>query len=285
MRNASNNNRPVAEANGRSKKAQESSEFAFCSCQTQLLVNYRQTNTYPYDRSQSKLPDMHYASLARMVLIGSLLIAFSTIVQADANCLRLLSIHHELYEKIVPSLQAHLQGAGTCFTVEKVAASRGTLMLKQGKTDGELFRTRQYMSSVEGIAVIVPEAFAEGFGLMVASSQGFLEKESYLGEDIAIVRGVRWQELMVPKESQTVIVEDNDAGLLMLRKKRVSALLIDNVALAPLLEPDDKFAIKRITPKISAHLYLHVRHKDLVPHINQAILEWKTEFYRSVDGL
>ncbi|MEP4767812.1 MAG: transporter substrate-binding domain-containing protein [Roseibium sp.] len=206
-------------------------------------------------------------------------------VRAENPCLRIATHPSILNDIIVPRLQSALQDRGICITITTVATKRATLLLQQGKIDGEAPRVKGYRSKVEGFAVMVPEPFVEGYGLIVTTNEKYLLPDQLLDKKIGVGRGSTWQQVFLPKGAVPVVIDDYKHGFAMLRANRIVGLMIEDINLKNYVEPSEAIHSRRLTPKLSGHLFLHTRHKGLVPAFNQAILDWKKEIYVQTKGM
>ncbi|MEP5625281.1 MAG: transporter substrate-binding domain-containing protein [Hyphomicrobiales bacterium] len=198
-------------------------------------------------------------------------------MRAENPCLQIATHPSILNEIIVPKLQTALQDKGICITITTITAKRATLLLQQGKIDGEAPRVTSYRSKVEGFAVMVPEPFVEGYGLIVTTNKKYLLPDQLLDQNIGVGRGSTWQQVFLPKGVVPVVIDDYKHGLAMLRANRIVGLMIEDINLKNYVDPSEPIHSRRLTPKLSGHLFLHNRHKGLVPAFNQAILDWKKE--------
>jgi hypothetical protein len=191
------------------------------------------------------------------------------------DCLNFLAVNSFTFGSIISSLQESFARSGVCFEIDHAPAPRNSLLLRQGKVDGELFRIPDYQNTVGNTAIMVPEPIIEGYGLLVAVSQDGLDENPADIQGMAVGRGVVWQNHVSLPSSGVSEVGDYEALMTMLRTGRVSAVLIDNVNLALLRTPEESLFAKRVTPKLQAHLFLHASQASLLPEIDTAIRVWK----------
>lgn len=211
----------------------------------------------------------------------ALLLLFSASLSGPAytrDCLNFMAVNFYTFGSIISSLQETFAKSGVCFTVDHAPAPRNSLLLKQGKTDGELFRIPDYQNTIGDAAIMVPEPIIEGYGLLVTKSESVLDEDLANIQGMAVGRGVVWQNYVSLPEAGVSEVGDYASLMTMLRTGRVSAVLIDNVNFTQLKLPKENLFAKRVTPKLQAHLFLHARHTSLLPEINKAIRVWRAEY-------
>lgn len=208
----------------------------------------------------------------------------ASVGQANADCLRLTSSFPHVDHLIIPSVIEAMAQRGLCMEVTHTPGPRATLLLTSGKSDGELFRVAKYGTVVGEDAVMVPSAVLEGFGLIVAKEISAVTPDQIKHGTIATLRGTHWQEGLLPPATKTFQVEDYDAGLTMLDTGRVSALLIDTISFGKIADDPKKYAFRRVTPKMSAYIFLHARHAHLLSKVDAAIRSWKQDFYSNLNG-
>jgi ABC-type amino acid transport substrate-binding protein len=216
-----------------------------------------------------------------LALLAGLLLTNTS--QARTDCLKLTTSFKQIDQLIVPSLISKFAEYGLCVEVSHVSADRATLLIEQGQIDGELFRIRDYINEISEVAVRVEEPIVEGYGLIVGKTETSQSDKLLVGKPVAMVRGFIWQERVFPKRSVPVMVEDSKAGFAMLKAGRVSALLIDTISFKLLVSEADKLYQRRVTPKMSAYLYLHNRNAHLLPAFEAAIKGWKKAFPANTD--
>jgi hypothetical protein len=222
-----------------------------------------------------------FSYMGLTLLAGALL---SNAGQAGADCLKLTTSFKLVDQLIVQSLISKFSEHDLCVQVSHVPADRATLLIEQGQIDGELFRIHDYINEIGEVAVRVEEPIVEGYGLIVGKTKVSQSDTLLAGKPVAMIRGFIWQEKVFPRRSVPVMVEDSKAGMAMLEAGRVSALLIDAISLKILVPEADMFYQRRVTPKMSAYLYLHKRHSQDLPAFTSAIQEWKKEFPANIDG-
>lgn len=205
--------------------------------------------------------------------------------RAENNCLVGVTHPTPWNGVVLPDLLSSLQDSGICIETKTIATARAKLMLQQGRIDAELIRVPSYQSAVEGVAIMIPEAILEGYGLLVVKTESNLNIANLREQTIGIGRGVVWQKAYFPEGASSIIVDSYESGMIMLLQGRIAGLMIEDISLAELKMPETRLFSRRMTPKLSGHLFLHIRHNGLVPKLNQAIIDWKKQFYRKAKGL
>lgn len=223
----------------------------------------------------------------RKGLFGVLLALFAgttTSVSADAPCLKMVSAFQGGDHVILPSLQSALTRHGLCFHVSYVPGNRATVLMREGQIDGELFRVSEYQQELGTVGIRVPTAIFEAHGLLVTLSPSLLALEKMKGKPVAVLRGTLWQQRVLPQHAISVEIDDYKAAFSMLETNRVDGVLIDSLSLIQISKRPANLHTRRVTPKTAAFVYLHHRHKDLVPALDRALQDWKAGFQAKPDA-
>jgi len=205
--------------------------------------------------------------------------------QAEGNCLQISYTMKMLDPRVPLTVTSKLASRGICVNIRKVPTSRATVMIKNGQLDGEIGRVSRYGDIIGDVVIRIPVSIGEGYGLLVSTSEDLLAFNRLAGLPVGMERGVRWYESFFPPNAVPVIVDDYAAGLKMLETKRIAALLIDSFSLSRISNKPTPLFTQRITPELSAYLYLHKKHAGLVKTVEDAMREWRKEFYEDAGDL
>lgn len=224
--------------------------------------------------------DQRSAYTGIIALAAGLLLCGSP-AHANNECLRIATHPTPAFPHVIRSLTMAFETRDMCLDVQVVATKRASILLQQGKIDGEMFRIPQYLSNVESFAVMVPEPIVEGYGLLVTNTEDDLNEDNLKDADVAIGVGSKWANLFFPNGANKVILDDYEEALTMLRKGRIKGLLIEDLSLREIDLNGVQLPQKRLTPKLTGHLFLHESRIDQLPEISRLISEWKKDFYKT----
>ncbi|MBN9671664.1 transporter substrate-binding domain-containing protein [Roseibium aggregatum] len=205
-------------------------------------------------------------------------------VQAAETCLQFSLSMQNLDPRIAESLQSKLENVGHCIEISKIPPSRATIMMKNAQLDGDLGRVLVYAQTIGDAGVRVPVPIVEGYGLIVSTSADMLSFDRLHGRQIGVLRGYQWHKDLFPPHAFPLVVDDYSAGMKMLETGRIPALLIDSISFSHIEEKPDILYRRSLTPKMSAYLYLHKRHRSLVPRFEAAMREWRADYYAKTGG-
>ncbi|WP_420340252.1 hypothetical protein [Roseibium sp.] len=215
--------------------------------------------------------------------IALVFIAFTQLFPANKSyadkdkCLIFASNNVNIFDNMSQSIITTFEGFNICIEVTYVDAHRTSLLLNQGKIDGEFFRIEDYQTVVGENAIMVPVPMIEGYGMIVAQSEEDLSLDPARPEQIAAGLATVWHRLATLPENRLTNIEDYKSGFQMLYKGRVAAVLVDSVSFMMLKDPNEKHYSKRLTPITPAFLYIHKRHTDKIPVLIAAIRKWKKD--------
>ncbi len=159
--------------------------------------------------------------------------------------------------------------------VEKLPAERALRSANNGLIDGEIIR-------VAGMEKIYPNLIRVPEKMMVMSFVAFSKKQSNLSsgwsalanKEVAFITGWKIYELKVPKTTSITKTKDSKELFTLLQKNRIDIVLYNRWAGFFMI---DKMQLKDVhiqLPELAnkdMYLYLHKKHKALVPQINNAL--------------
>lgn len=224
-------------------------------------------------------------ALLLLVAISASGFLTTSVSQAERNCLQISYTMKMMDPRVPLTVTSTLASHGICVNIRKVPASRATVMIKNGQLDGEIGRVSRYGNIVGDMVIRVPVSIGEGYGLIVSISEDLLAFDQLAGLPVGMERGVRWYKSIFPPNAVPVVVDDYAAGLKMLETKRIAALLIDSFSLSRIKTKPTPLFTQQITPELSAYLYLHKKHDGLAKQVENAMREWRKEFYENAGDL
>lgn len=207
----------------------------------------------------------------------------STFALAKDDCLTINSSFEALDLVLMPRLKEAFAAEGVCLTFRKVPGRRSTVLMREGKSDGEMLRIGAYEKEVQDFAFPVPEPLVIGYGLIVSLDEESLKQTANPGEPLSFIDGFRWHEPFLSADQKLLPVPDYSAGFMALEADRAAGLIIDNFSFMHFKDKTRDYAIRVFTPESPAYLFLHNRHKDKADAFSAIIKNWREEIADELD--
>jgi len=176
---------------------------------------------------------------------------------------------------------------GMIFVYKKYPAARCSAMSDAGKVDGELSRIYSYGEAHPNVIRVEEHHWRSGFIAVAAAPSIHLDGwESLKGSGYRVnyTRGIKGCEINLPKVVRPENLEKVNSvfqGYKKLLKGRAHIYVGAEFNIMRILESDDfrhsKLRIAGVMEKFTAHVFLHNKHKALVPQLSNILKEMKKE--------
>jgi len=218
----------------------------------------------------------HYIKLS----LSTFLLLFLWIPAVNADKCLLFS---DIFQKspklkcIGENFKTALKAVDICVEFISLPSKRATLQLLRAELDGALMRATEYKKLVGDVAIMIHEPLISTQGLLISYDTRLTSIDKLIGRNLGIVRGSAWSNAQISDGMFIHLVNYPDQLVQMLVKKRVDAILIDSVT-ALAFKSELEATVRAEIVSLPGYPWLSVKHKKLVPQIEQAIKEYRAKY-------
>jgi len=228
--------------------------------------------------------------LAHKALLASVILILSQAMQgagtAGADCLTLANNANKfrLVATFDRDVRKVFEKAGVCAKYINIPLKRMQHNMMNGSLDGEYLRVKAYAELMKDYVIPIPTEAITLDGFLVSfKNSGFAPQTlaDIRNKRIGVIHGAVWQRKAAKGAEKIYRAYKYDILAELVRRQELDAFLIERLSLQSLLtsgvfSPGD-VTISPVVIKIPTYIFLHKKHKDMIPRLDKALRQVKQE--------